>query len=411
MKEGMEMVTLRRTATLMVLAVLMLGLSAAGWAKQKQVPKVDNFLVLYDASGSMRMEYMGSGERKAELAKEALMAMNEAIPQLGYEAGLYTVAPGFQAYQDMERYTTMAYGDAIEELPVPSGVYGIHTPLASGMERLDEVLSGLEGSTAVILVSDGGENRGGSPVDVARDLYAKHDVCFHVVSYAQSDAEKEIVNGIASLEGCSEMISGEDIQAEAALESFVHAVFYKMVAMEMDDDGDGVINSRDECPGTPAGVEVDRVGCPVDSDKDGVADYKDRCPGTARNLVVDTRGCPVEARMRLHVEFAFNKAEIRSKYYNDLENVADFLKEHPKAEMIIEGHTDSVGSEAYNMELSKKRAMSVKNYLVNKYNIDPGRLMTKGYGENRPVADNDTKAGRQENRRVVGEISEVYKTK
>jgi len=405
------MIALRRTTAFMVLAVLMLGLSAAGWAKQKQVPKVDNFLVLYDASGSMRMEYMGSGERKAELAKEALMAMNEAIPELGYEAGLYTVAPGFQAYQGMEGYGTMAYGEAIEELPVPSGVYGIHTPLASGMERLDEVLSGLDGSTAAILVSDGGENRGGSPVDVARDLYAKHDVCFHVVSYAQSEAEKEVMNGIASLEGCSEIISGEDIQGEAALESFVHAVFYKMVAVEMDDDGDGVINSRDECPGTPAGVDVDRVGCPVDSDKDGVADYKDRCPGTPRDLVVDTRGCPVEARMRLHVEFAFNKAEIRPQYYNDLENVAEFLKDHPKAEMTIEGHTDSVGSEAYNMELSKKRAMSVKSYLVNKYNIDPGRLMTKGYGESRPVADNDTKAGRQQNRRVVGEISEVYKTK
>ncbi len=405
------MITLRRIMLLFVLAGLVLGLSSSGWAKQKQVPKVDNFMVLYDASGSMRMEYMDSGARKAELAKEALMAMNEAVPELGYQAGLYTVAPGFQANEDMKRYRTMAYGEAIEKLPVPSGVYGIHTPLARGMMHLDEVLAGLDGSTAIILFSDGGENRGGSPGDVAADLYAKHDVCFHVVSYAQSDSEKEVLNRIASLEDCSEMISGEEIQDEAALQSFVQQVFYKTKAVQMDDDGDGVINSRDECPGTPAGVEVDKVGCPVDSDRDGVADYKDRCPGTDRNLVVDTRGCPVEARMRLRVEFDFNKAEIRPKYYNDLENVAQFLKEHPKAEMTIEGHTDSVGSEEYNLELSKERARSVKDYLVDKFGIDSDRLTTKGYGESRPVADNDTKAGRQENRRVVGEIGEVYKKK
>ena len=403
------MFTVRRIGAIFVLVILALCMGTAGWAKQKQVSRVDNFIVLYDASGSMRMEYLESDERKAELAKEALMAMNEAIPELEYEAGLYTVAPGFQTYEDMGPYKSMPYGEAIERLPIPPGVYGIHTPLARGMKHLDTILGSLEGSTAVILFSDGGENRGGSPADVAENLYSRYDICFHLVSYAQTDSEKRVMDRIASLSDCTEMVTGEEIQNEAALERFVEQVFTKRVAVEMDDDGDGVINARDECPGTPSGVEVDSAGCPVDSDGDGVADYKDRCPDTNRNLVVDTRGCPVEARMRLHVEFAFDKANIKPKYYEHLENVAQFLKEYPKAEMTIEGHTDSIGTKDYNMDLSRRRAESVKDYIVNKYGIEPERLETVGYGESRPVAGNDTAAGRQENRRVVCEICEVYK--
>lgn len=100
------------------------------------------------------------------------------------------------------------------------------------------------------------------------------------------------------------------------------------------------------------------------------------------------------------VEFDTDKSDIKTKYDSDLKNLGTFLREWPKAKGEISGHTDNVGSDAYNLKLSQRRADSVKKYLKEKFNIAPERLTTKGYGESRPVAGNKTKAGRQQNRRI-----------
>lgn len=181
------------------------------------------------------------------------------------------------------------------------------------------------------------------------------------------------------------------------------------VSCPKDSDKDGVYDHLDKCPGTPAGVSVDSVGCPKDSDKDGVPDYLDKCPDTPQTLKVDEKGCPVplaeEVSIDLKVEFDTDKADIKSIYHDDIQKVADFLKGYPDTHAIIEGHTDSVGSEKYNISLSQRRAESVKQYLVQNYSIDPSRLEAKGYGESQTIADNETKEGRQMNRRVVAVIS------
>jgi len=402
------------------------------------VPKVDNFLFLYDGSGSMRGHYDALKERKALLAKEAMQTMNGEIPALDYTAGLFTVAPSFVTNAPMGSFPNPAYGEAIADLPVPSAMFGIQTPLAAGMQNLDSVLGGLSGPTAVILFSDGGENRGGHPAQVAQQLASRHDVCFHVVSYAQSAKGKDVLEGIVSNQDCSTMISAEDFQDEAARSSFIEHIFY---TAHQDSDGDGVVDAHDQCPGTPANVQVDSRGCPLDSDGDGVADYKDRCPGTPANvqvdsrgcaldsdgdgvpdyrdecpgtakiLEVDDRGCPVETRMDLQLRFDFDKAEIRPKYTDELNKAGMFLKKHPEATMSIEGHTDSTGPEDYNQKLSERRAASVQDYLVNEFSVDASRLTTKGYGESRPIASNGAKEGRQKNRRVIGVISEALKKK
>lgn len=177
----------------------------------------------------------------------------------------------------------------------------------------------------------------------------------------------------------------------------------------VDSDGDGVYDDKDECPGTPVGVPVDSVGCPKDSDKDGVPDYLDKCPDTPQTLKVDEKGCPVplteKVSIDLKVEFDTDKADIKSIYHDDIQKVADFLKGYPNTHAVIEGHTDSVGSEKYNTRLSQRRAESVKGYIVTNYGIDPSRLEARGFGELTPIADNKTKEGRQKNRRVVAVIS------
>lgn len=112
-------------------------------------------------------------------------------------------------------------------------------------------------------------------------------------------------------------------------------------------------------------------------------------------------GAKVVETIELDVEFDFNKADVRPAYHQRIKKAADYLDRHPDVDAIIEGHTDSMGSEKYNLDLSERRANSVRQYLIDKFNISPSRLTAKGYGERRPIADNNTDVGRQRNRRVI----------
>ena len=109
----------------------------------------------------------------------------------------------------------------------------------------------------------------------------------------------------------------------------------------------------------------------------------------------------------LNVEFDFNKSFIKEEYHNDIKKVADFMKEHPDTKIVIKGHTDSIGKKSYNMRLSRTRAKSLRQYLINKFGIDGSRIATIGYGPNKPIASNDTEEGRQKNRSAEAVIEEV----
>ncbi|MCF8106881.1 MAG: thrombospondin type 3 repeat-containing protein, partial [Desulfohalobiaceae bacterium] len=111
-------------------------------------------------------------------------------------------------------------------------------------------------------------------------------------------------------------------------------------ARDLDSDGDGVNDSRDECPATPEGVEVDAVGCALDSDADGVSDYLDRCPGTPEGAAVDNSGCWEIAS----IYFDVDKSNIKPKFQQHLDDVAEVLKKNPEVTLDIHGHTDSTAS-------------------------------------------------------------------
>jgi len=170
-----------------------------------------------------------------------------------------------------------------------------------------------------------------------------------------------------------------------------------------DTDNDGVLDGIDMCADTPEGVKVDRVGCPLDSDKDGVADYQDLCPATPLGTIVDTDGCPLPGQKLLSltgVNFATNKAVLTTDAKSILEQAVTLLKNTDSViDVRVEGHTDSRGSDAYNMTLSQKRAESVVAYLVSQ-GVAASSLVPVGMGESSPVANNDTSAGQAANRRV-----------
>jgi len=104
--------------------------------------------------------------------------------------------------------------------------------------------------------------------------------------------------------------------------------------------------------------------------------------------------------VNLNIEYDINKADIRPQYHDEVAKVGDFMKKYPTTTAVIEGYTDEVGSDEYNMKLSQRRAESVVNYLVDKFGIERSRLSAKGYGKTRPSADNSTDIGKQKNRRI-----------
>lgn len=109
-------------------------------------------------------------------------------------------------------------------------------------------------------------------------------------------------------------------------------------------------------------------------------------------------------RVELDVKFDFDKSVVKPNSYADIKNLADFMNQYPQTTTVVEGHTDSVGPDAYNQKLSERRANAVKQVLVNQYGVGANRVQSVGYGESRPVADNATEAGRAVNRRVEASV-------
>jgi OOP family OmpA-OmpF porin len=173
----------------------------------------------------------------------------------------------------------------------------------------------------------------------------------------------------------------------------------------LDGDKDGVPDGVDRCPGTPVGCVVDAAGCSVDSDNDGVCDGLDKCPNTPRGKAVDLTGCefvlptPEKPLVLEGVHFETGKALLTEDSKQILSRVAASLLNHPEVKLEVAGHTDATGSDAHNLKLSQARANAVRNYLVGK-GVPAERLVAQGYGESQPIADNQTKEGRDRNRRT-----------
>jgi outer membrane protein OmpA-like peptidoglycan-associated protein len=151
----------------------------------------------------------------------------------------------------------------------------------------------------------------------------------------------------------------------------------KMTVVEIDSDHDGVMDSRDECPHTPANTKVNSIGCPINT----------------------------EIKKNLRVEFKNDRSEILSKYYGQINEFAGYLKDRPDLKVTIEGHTDSVGSRKHNLKLSRARAEAIRNYLITKKHINKTRIKAVGYGPDRPEYKNSSDQNKQKNRRVIAVLN------
>ncbi|MGK0499215.1 MAG: OOP family OmpA-OmpF porin [Oceanicoccus sp.] len=182
-----------------------------------------------------------------------------------------------------------------------------------------------------------------------------------------------------------------------------------VAAIDGDADGDGVADSVDQCPNSAQGVTVNAQGCAaVDSDGDGVNDDQDRCLNTPAGLEVDAEGCILtrdkEVTFDLSLRFAYDSDVVENYDRDAVTKVVTYLRDHDGVSVLIEGHSDSSGSDVYNKALSERRAAAVAKFLSEQNGIDASRLSSVGYGEERPIADNETDAGRAANRRVVAKV-------
>jgi OmpA-OmpF porin, OOP family len=175
-----------------------------------------------------------------------------------------------------------------------------------------------------------------------------------------------------------------------------------------DADHDGVCDSSDLCPDTPGSTKVNGKGCPTDADGDGIPDEKDKCPGTAKGTRVGPDGCPEESKTGPNrrfedIHFEFDHSDLtdygKALLDSDASTINGLTQKYPKLKVELSGHTDWIGTDAYNQALSERRANSVKQYLVRK-GVSAGRISTYAYGESKPIATNDTAEGRALNRRT-----------
>jgi OOP family OmpA-OmpF porin len=421
----MEKKTKTLTFVSLTLAVI-LSLTGTLLAQDRLVPKVDNFILLIDKSGSMFLTQQGAVPTKAKLAKGLLEEMNKLIPELGYIGAIQSFPPS-KILVGPKRYDRNSFKKAIENLPVEGTIFGNQTPLGTGILDLGEVLKDMpRGKTAIIMFTDGEENLGVEALKAQDSLRANYsNLLFHTVSMSDKEKEKATLREISErTDGI--YVEGSDLSSDKmALDRFVREVFY-LVEAPLDSDGDGVVDDADKCPNTPRGMEVDAQGCPLDSDADGVVNYADKCPSTPPGVAVDSSGCPPDSdadgvpdyldqcpstpigatvnevgcwSLKATMLFDTNSSYIKVEAHPLLDEVVTILEKNPQIEVEIQGYADNTGTAEYNQWLSERRAKRVMDYLVSK-GIDSGRLEAKGYGSTRPVAPNATEEGRAQNRRV-----------
>ncbi len=306
----------------------------------------DNAIFLFDSSSSMDKPYKDTGMTRYDIAKKTVIERNNYFPDLGYNFGFYLYTPWKEIYP-MQKYNRDKFAKALAALPEKATG---PTMTTNGLKRLDSILKPLKGKTVVFLYTDGSDtNKGGGmrkPIDIAQALVKKYDVCFYVISTNDDYYSSDILKKAPELNICSRVIGfGKFIEYPA----FNSEALFTVVA--------------------------------------------------EKNFVTVTDKKIVGIKTR-NILFDFNEVALIEEDLEGLSVLSSFLKNNPSTYTVIAGYTDNVGSQAYNMELSRHRVERVAYYLSTKFKIDSSRVLKFWYGKTNPVADNSNAEGRALNRRV-----------
>jgi OOP family OmpA-OmpF porin len=359
--------------------------------------KINNFIVLEDATSSMTGKAYNSGPSKLAVSKGLIRCMNNSLPDdLGVMAGMRIF--GSHSSEEglvygMSNYSHQGLEEGVQAVRRTGG----RTDLTDSLIDASGDLGQVTGKSAVIIFSDGRTSKNVDPVASAAALKERYgsNVCIYSVIFGDDADGQSILEQIAAQGRCGFAIDAENLYMRPLQECDT-----LNTGKGMGDFVASVFLEKYQAPEPPKCIE--------DTDGDGIPDCYDRCPDTPKGIKVDKNGCPIPLKEKvsitLLVEFDFDKAVVKPEFHEEVEKVANFLIAYPDANAELEGHTDWINTDEYNMKLSRSRAESVKRYLVDNFGIDASRITTVGYGESMPIATNETDEGRQKNRRVVANI-------
>ncbi|WP_031480924.1 OmpA family protein [Maridesulfovibrio frigidus] len=343
---------------LMLIAFMAMGSLASAESKIVLKPKVDAFALFVDTSPSMEEAYKATGNSKIVSGLNALKQLNNVIPNLGYQSALYAM-PDFATYSPKATYNKGAIARGLNAAPTDLPFFQ-STPMGTGFSDLDNTLSTWKGKLAVIFVSDGLSNVGRNPAAIINNMSQKYGdrFCLHTISVADTPQGISMMKRLASLTPCGVFVEASALSNKAVLDKFAQDVFYT----------------------TEEELIVEIVPVPV---------------------VV-----PVQEKIVFrNLNFGFDKFQITEEMEPSLVEAAAMLESFPNLKVMVGGHTDSTGAEAYNQGLSERRAKSVGDWMAAN-GVSADRIMIQGYGEMNPKYDNKTKEGRKLNRRVEIDVEE-----
>ncbi|WP_300464550.1 OmpA family protein [Desulfobacula sp.] len=352
------------------------------------VSAVDNFLIILDASSSMDTNYMGN--KKFKIATQIVNRMSQTLPELGQNAGLRSFGHSPKVsdkqtvlFYGMENFTQSGLNEKSRLISSPGGT----SPMHKALTEAGQDLVGFPGKTAVIIITDGQEQVGlESPVTLEAAQTLKDqlgsELCFYPISVGDDENGGTLMDEIAGIGECGFASNADTLLTGSGMATFVRKIFLTQKPMApKDSDNDGVTDDLDKCPGTPQGIKVNVDGCPP------VIKTKAVAPPMGETWIID------------EAYFDFDKVVVKPGAFDFLDKIAEFLKGNPGVFVKIQGHTDNVGTKAYNDILSLQRAQAVKTYLMDK-GIDKSRMSCEGFGFSKPTASNETEKGRRLNRRV-----------
>jgi len=344
--------------------------------------KIKNVVVIMDASNSMN-EACVNGQKFA-VEKEFLTAMNNTVPELGYASELVSFGKNnyFSGAASLSQYSTASFATALQKVNNPSG--NTSKPMGKAITAAGNDLLKTQGKCAVIIVSDG-ERLYSAPLAAVKALNEKlgSRVCVYTVQIGNDPQGATALQELSSAGVCGKSVAAADLTSAAAMQDFVKTVYCAE-------------KPRPIVKPVPVPAPAPVVQAPLDSDGDGVIDSKDACPNTPAGASVNAQGCWAYSA---GVLFPINGSTINARDNDMLNNGAKIMLNNPQLKVEFSGHTDNTGSEAYNLQLSKKRALAVVNYFIAQ-GVNAERMTATGYGFSKPVASNSTAKGRAQNRRV-----------
>ncbi|MEA2083698.1 MAG: OmpA family protein [Thermodesulfobacteriota bacterium] len=337
------------------------------WKAGHYVQKVDNFLILLDASSSMDFCYQG--QQKLHIAKDFVNSMNRTMPDMKLVGGLSAFGTGSCLSNQksvltygMTEYVKDGLFKGVEQVTCAGG----NTPLAYTINNAKEILGPTKGKIACIIISDGREtNMDPAPEKAVKDLKNEFGdrLCLYTVLIGDDIGGKALLEQIATAGKCGFSIAADSIASKSDMADFVKKIFLDKA-----------------CPKPVALAPA--------------------APPQAPKLAPPVKTSP-EKRLETLENIYFNtdKWDIKQTETTKLKKVVNILKNKPTLKLNIDGHTDSRESETYNQTLSGKRSDSVSHYLIQK-GISADRVYTYGHGESRPAVPNDSLRNMRLNRRV-----------